>query len=175
MPQLSTTRVNLVFLICSWLESWCNLVRVIPTWFQFIGQILMHISPIWGISYIHFFWRSCVSFTCPWIILVFVELQWKCILPLNGFLKEKPIYFHAHLYNSWKVYNYVPVMLFLQFIPSGCYYELGKLSNHPIFELYPVCLCFLWFNITHLFHIHLYSTPNPNPLECFFILQISLF
>ena len=40
-----------------------------------------------------------------------------------------------------------------------------KWSNYPICESDPVCLCFLCFNNTHLFHIHLYQTPTHNPLE----------
>ena len=38
-------------------ESCCDLGRSIPTWFQVLGQIVMHIFPVWGRSYIHLFWK----------------------------------------------------------------------------------------------------------------------
>ena len=40
---------------------------------------------------------------------------------------------------------------------------LGKLSNHPIYELYTACFCFWWSNITHLFHMHFFQTQTLTP------------
>ena len=37
-----------------------------------------------------------------------------------------------------------------------------------------MCICFLCYNITYLFHINLCQTPTPNTLEYCFILQRTL-
>ena len=42
----------------AWLESCCDLVRGITTWFQVLGQIVMNILPVWGRSYIGLLWTS---------------------------------------------------------------------------------------------------------------------
>ena len=58
MPQLYTTRMNVIFLIFSRLESWCDLGRGILTLFQVLGLIVMHVLRVWGISYILLFFTS---------------------------------------------------------------------------------------------------------------------
>ena len=63
----------------AWLDSWCDLGRGIPIWFQVLDRIVMYIFPVWGISYICFFKQAYVSCTCPQIILVLSDLKWKYI------------------------------------------------------------------------------------------------
>ena len=58
---------------------------------------------------------------------------------------------------------------------SGCYQSLYILLSHPICDSDPTCLCFLWYNITHLFHVNLCQNPTPNFLEYCFTLQRTLF
>ena len=45
MPQLYTTRMNVILLIIELFEYCCDLGRVIPIWFQVIIDIVMHILP----------------------------------------------------------------------------------------------------------------------------------
>ena len=99
------------------------------------------------------------------------------------------IYFSLCMYVlRWKTFIYVHIYLVpvqdtimfqwiftFQAIPSRCKYFMGKWSNHLICEADPLCLCFLWYNITQLFNISLCPTLNPHTLEYWFILKITLF
>ena len=46
----------------SWLKYCCDLVGDIPTWFQVLGKVVMHIFPVWGRSYIRLFWTNLCNF-----------------------------------------------------------------------------------------------------------------
>ena len=76
MPQLPNTIVNIIFLVFAWLESCCDLGRVVYTWFQVIGYKVMHIFPVWGISYIPFF---CTSMCKMYLSMNCFGINWNTI------------------------------------------------------------------------------------------------
>ena len=62
-----------------WLEFFCDLVRGISTWFQVIGQLVMHISLFEADHKSACFGKACVSCTFQWIVFGLTELQFKFI------------------------------------------------------------------------------------------------
>ena len=59
------------------LDSCCNLGRFIPTWFQVIGHIGMHIYVFEENRTSVCFGQACPSCTFPWIILGLSEQKYK--------------------------------------------------------------------------------------------------
>ena len=93
---------------------------------------------------------------------------------MHGCHKIKPLYVHALSSNSW-----TEIFCF-----SGVYFSsstirvlifTGWMIKSPHLWFRSSVYLFLWSNITHIFHIHLCQTPNPNHFEYCFILQITLY
>ena len=160
MPQLYTARVNVIFLIFVWLESCCGLVWGTPKWFQVLGQIVMHVFPVWNILYIHLFWTSLYKL---YLSMNYFGIKWtttKMYLYLCIYVLRKNPFMYMHIYpilGQDKImfqWSYIFVSSTIRVLIIS-----GQIIKPPHIWVISSVSLFFWNNISH-FCTYIYAKPQ---------------
>ena len=114
MLQLYTIRVTVILLIFAWLESSCDLVRIIPLWFQIISQIVIHIYLFEAYHTSLGFWQAINYFGIKW-----TTMQIYLYLCMDVIIKNSFMSMHIYPIPGQDAFLFQWTFIF-EVLPQGC-------------------------------------------------------